>query len=80
MLKHKKKIYLSKRIFRIVGWNSLKQACGAGTQISGSDSRRLKFLAPDLAPTSNNVCLRLQNDWVNWKPLSYLYNCIITPA
>ena len=39
------------------------EVCGTGTQISGSGSRHLNFLAP--APTSKSFWLRLQNDLVH---------------
>jgi len=47
--------------------NSVEQGYESGTQISGSgsSSRHLIFLAADLAPTSKNFWLRLQNDLVN---------------
>jgi len=44
---------------RMFGWS---QSCGAGTQIWGSGSRHLNYLA--LARTSRNFWLRLQNNLV----------------
>jgi len=48
MLKHEKKVCRSKYIFCNVGYNSLKQGCGVGTEIlgSGSNSRCLQFELP----------------------------------
>jgi len=51
----------------MVGCNSLKQRFPAGTQISGSGSRHLKFLAPVPTPTSKNFWLRLQTVLVSYK-------------
>jgi len=51
----------------MVGCNSIKQFCEAGTQISGSGFRHLKFLATDPAPTSENFWFRLQNELVSCK-------------
>jgi len=59
-----KLVYLGKCNVRIVDCDS-----GSGTQISGSgsgsSSGQLTLLATDLAPTSKNLRLRLQNDLVN---------------
>jgi len=64
--------------FRIVDYNSLKEGCGAKTQISGSGS-------------GSRFGSNIQNVWIGsmiiwsiekWKQklLSYLCNCIIAPA
>jgi len=53
------------------------QGCGAGTQIFGSSSGHLNFLASD--PTPRGLCLRLHNNLVQKirkKALYYLYHSL----
>jgi len=52
----------------------VRQGCGAGTDISGSSSRHLNFLAP--APTSRSFWIRPQNDFVHWTLKNVLSNSL----
>jgi len=67
------------RAFNAALTERLQPGCEAGTQISGSGSRsrHLKFLAPDLYAAAKSLWIRFQNDLVqNRKSLYYMCNSL----